>query len=150
MNGHEFKYKCDTCGKLHFYSFPLTDLHPKVCTSAGCPGVLQSYASAPMTIPILGSPAFITKDKKPSLTLLAPKFLVAMAEHMQKGLKNGRKRDDWKKLVWDAKTRTMYHDALLRHALNGDMLAVACNCMIIWYNDHKLKTKDCTCATDTN
>jgi hypothetical protein len=65
-------------------------------------------------------------------------FVAAMAKGLARGIKNGRQADDWKHLEWTADTRRQYVDALYRHALEElDPVAVALNCMIIWYHDNK-------------
>jgi hypothetical protein len=105
-----------------------------VCTANGaCLRALARPPEPPTIDPHTGK-----ETDKPELTLIQPDFLAAMAHTMKRGLKNGRKRDDWKKLNWDEKTRSQYLNALLRHSLfDFDPISVACNAMILWYNDKR-------------
>lgn len=86
-----------------------------------------------------GSPP--DKDtSKPQMSLIDGGFLAAQAVSLAAGIKNGRKRDDWRGLTWDEATRNQYIDALLRHVLlDFDPVAVANNCMIIWWKDEEAK-----------
>lgn len=80
---------------------------------------------------------------KPPMSMVQGDFLAAMACNMRAGVKDGRQRGDWMRLEWGGETRAHYMDALLRHAhIDFDPVAVACNAMIIWYNDRKMKRQD--------
>lgn len=82
-------------------------------------------------------------DQKPRPTLVDPDFIMAMAAVMELGLKNGRNREDWKRIN-TAQALCEYPDALLRHVLDGvnppleseedHLAAVACNAMILWWH----------------
>jgi hypothetical protein len=87
-------------------------------------------------------------DKTPYSLVHAP-FVASMARNLQLGIKNGRKRDDWKKMEWNPEVRAQYMDALLRHTLEGfDAAAIACNAMIIAYHDGRQKEHGINTGTE--
>jgi hypothetical protein len=95
---------------------------------------------APMAPTPTPDPAAAKDTTKPRLSLLEGDFLAEMADTMAEGIRDGRSAGSWKDLDWTPETRASYMDALLRHTLlDFDAAAVACNAMIISYNDAKVK-----------
>ena len=79
-------------------------------------------------------------EGKPRPSLVDPGFIMAMAELMERGLKDGRKREDWQRVPREQALEE-YRDAGLRHALGyGEeteeehQVAMACNAMIRWWH----------------
>jgi hypothetical protein len=78
----------------------------------------------------------IKGEGKTDYTLLDPEFLKEMSDGLAVGIKDGRNKDDWKKLKWNAETERNYKAALLRHFFEDfDAAAVANNAMIIAYHN---------------
>lgn len=116
-----FTAKCPTCGKF----------------------AARNTLSAGVSDNTRKPPKHRKDTTKPPLSMVNGDFLAAMACNMRDGVRDGRNRDDWMRIEWDSETRAHYMDALLRHAhIDFDPIAVACNAMIIWYNDRKMKRQD--------
>lgn len=142
LEGWSYVCHCEACNADYFGKGP----------DGTCPGCGRENKKSEISRPIPPKPPQPLPNKetgKTSFSLLQFDFLTALARHMMQGLKNGRRRDDWKKLDWTPGVRREYMDALLRHTFeNFDPIAIAANCMIIWYNDRRTRESTVSGKTD--
>jgi hypothetical protein len=87
--------------------------------------------------------------KKPEMALVPFDFIAAMADNFERGLKDGRKAFDWKKIEWNDAETLKYFSKLMRHLMSAaegktdcdHLAAVACNAAILWHHERKLNAK---------
>ena len=76
------------------------------------------------------------RDSKPQPQLVPMSFIFAMGAIAADGIRNGRKRDDWKTLNSE-QVAFDRRGSLLRHYEAGEWPAVAFNALILWWHERK-------------